>query len=541
MEYRKFAVNGVISQRQFKRLLFFDLFGISSLFLPSGLAKVAGEKSIYSIIIGGIASILFWWMILGKQTGQKNGENGGFGQGVDTRNIPNNKQSGKTKRYRNLGNFLVGMGMTFLSGILIILFSRFLQYGLLQEKNVIGIALGLLLLVFYAVFCGLEVRARVYEVMFWPLLLPFALMCILSLRDVKIETVVLLFKEMISFEEKSAGEILYGSVIVFLFYFATVMVLFVRPFVSEQNLSDTANAKQHPAYPTLQKPTVLVIGQTILFLLVEQMILLLNFGARSLSVLSYPIVTMMSIIRIPGGFLNRQETLMIGVWFFMLFAILCGMCVFGIDRLQRVTNRKRAFLLGLVFLVTGSSFFLSGCSTKELENRNFPMIMGVDKKDDGYQITYEFQNLETVADQNVKNKNKMSFFVEGESLEKCFLLQEKQSSRMIDFNHLKVIVLSEEFMQSEEYEDFLSLCQKKEILGRNVYMFLSDTPDEIVNAKQYLGENPGNYLEELMEKKENKEQIVMLGDLCNDYYNKTTTRVIPRVELVDEFLVLIEQ
>ena len=71
------------------------------------------------------------------------------------------------------------------------------------------------------------------------------------------------------------------------------------------------------------------------------------------------------------------------------------------------------------------------------------MIMGGDKKDNGYQITYEFQNLENIADQNVKNKNKMSFFVEGESLEECFWLQEKQSSRMIDFNHLKVIVLSE--------------------------------------------------------------------------------------------------
>jgi hypothetical protein len=47
-----------------------------------------------------------------------------------------------------------------------------------------------------------------------------------------------------------------------------------------------------------------------------------TFGEKALSVLPYPVITLMSMIQFKGGFLKRLDAIMLAVWFFTLFALL---------------------------------------------------------------------------------------------------------------------------------------------------------------------------------------------------------------------------
>ena len=45
--------------------------------------------------------------------------------------------------------------------------------------------------------------------------------------------------------------------------------------------------------------------------------------------MEYPAVTMMSTIKITGGFLKRTDAFMLAIWFFTLFALLGGTAFYG--------------------------------------------------------------------------------------------------------------------------------------------------------------------------------------------------------------------
>lgn len=46
------------------------------------------------------------------------------------------------------------------------------------------------------------------------------------------------------------------------------------------------------------------------------------FGGNTMGVLKRPVITLMSMVNLPGGFFTRQDVVMISVWFFALFALL---------------------------------------------------------------------------------------------------------------------------------------------------------------------------------------------------------------------------
>ena len=52
------------------------------------------------------------------------------------------------------------------------------------------------------------------------------------------------------------------------------------------------------------------------------MLLVGNFGAKSLATMEFPIITLMSTIQFEGNFLKRMDALMVAVWFFTLYALL---------------------------------------------------------------------------------------------------------------------------------------------------------------------------------------------------------------------------
>lgn len=161
---------------------------------------------------------------------------------------------------------------------------------------------------------------------------------------------------------------------------------------------------------------------------------------------------------------------------------------------------KKAGLLAAFFVYSG---ILSGCNTAELEEREFPIEIAVDHPKD--------------------------FGAE-------WLGAGKDGNRVVDYNHLKVIIISKAFLEKEEsMEEFLELLEDKGDVPRNTYIVAAENAAEILNLEKELGDSAGNYIEELLENVSdvNKKAYPTLGMLYQEEENQTETYYIPFFKVED--------
>ncbi len=283
-----FSDNDRISIRQTRRLLILDLFGVSSLLLPGLLAEAAGTDGIFCIGAGALLALLYLGL-LGRVLGQMKG---GF--------YPYLKEV--------LGGFLRDAVMLFFLFFFLLL-GAFVLYQLtglvrswLLPEGSYGLISGLiLLLAAYGTVRGIEGRARIYEILFWFLLAPLLLMLAFALRGANPDywTPVAV----------SGGRgFLRGSLTVFGFFLPVVLVLFL---------------KEHSNRPEkLLKCAGWAVGAAAVLNAAVYLMLLGNFQVKTTVALERPVITLMSMVKLPGGFFERMDALMTAIWFFSMFALM---------------------------------------------------------------------------------------------------------------------------------------------------------------------------------------------------------------------------
>ena len=331
-----FAENNQISGRQAARLLIFDLLGYSALLIPSALAASAGNDGIFSIGIGIVAGFLYLKLLIKVSCKMSDSYSTGLVELFG-------KTAGNLMKIGYLIYFLLLAGrVTAILGELVV--------SELLEKQFQLVIVPVLVLVYYGVAGGIESRARVYEILFWILLIPLGIMLLFAIRTVDTDYWMPVFTDGI-------GGILSGSYQVFL----CVSILCLVPFFAEY-----VNKKED-IYRCAKK----ALGWTGTILSVVYLILLGMFGKDALATLSYPAVTMMSRIQMTGGFLKRADALMFGIWFFTLYALINSL-VFFAGKLWNTgkcwnENKKYAdfWLIGEIIAV----YFLANAfyHSKELE------------------------------------------------------------------------------------------------------------------------------------------------------------------------------
>lgn len=317
-----FAANNKISGRQAARLLTFDLLGYSALAIPSVLAKTSGRDGIFSVFLGIGAGFLYLRLLKAMMEQM----DGNFGDCL------RKNSSMAVGTLLKAGYYLYFM---LLAGRVAAMFSELVVEELL-EKQFRLILVILMVLVYYGISGGIEGRARIYEILFWFLLLPLFLMLLFALPAVDTDYWTPIFY-------KGAGEILQGGYQVFLGIPALSVIPFLAGYVREQKQIDHC-------------------GKWALFftggiLLVLYLILLGMFGAEGLKTLDYPVVTMMSRIQMTGGFLKRTDAFMFAVWFFTLYALLNSL-VFSAGSLW---NRKKEHIRWWLLFETVLVLLLADC------------------------------------------------------------------------------------------------------------------------------------------------------------------------------------
>lgn len=497
-----FIKNNQISERQAFRLLLFDLLGYGALLAPSALAETAGRDGIFSIAAGIGAGFLYLYVIKRLLAG-----------GREDYTTCLTALCGRT------GGALIKAGyyvyLLLLAGRVAATFAELIVNELLQKEFQL-ILLMILLLVYYGVSGGIEGRARVYEILFWLILVPLFLMMLSAVPAVDTDYWLPVLTE-------QPKQVLWGGYQIF----TCMPVLFLLPFFTQY-------VRGKGQLYLCAKKALLWMGVILAAL---YLLLLGMFGDKALATLDYPAVTMMSRIQMSGGFLKRTDALMFSIWFFTLYALLNSL-VFLVDKMWLCGGKCAKFrlpceviaiyILANVFyhseefemayekflnyigtpfvavLPVLLCFLMSGCSmATELENREFPTLLTVSAKED---------------------------------FAGAWLNGLQEGTKKIDYNHLKVLLVEKSFLEKEKaMSEMLGLLKEDKNVPLNVYVLATDELEEIKETEADLEKTLGEYLEELLEGRDTtkKETYPTLGTLYQEMENRRETVFIPIIGLAE--------
>ena len=531
-----FSENNQISGRQVFRLLTYDFLGMGTLLLPTMLADTAGRDGIFCILAGILSTFLYLKLLRYLLKGMKT-------------SYPDflKQKCGKICGYVLWGGYF--LYFILMASYTAYLFSTLMLNGLVENVSFYLVLMLILLLAFYGMAGGIEGRARVYEILFWFLMIPLFLMLFAACREVKPAYWSPVFVA-------DGKEVLSGSYYVLFCYSMVSIVLFLKEYVADRRKCVGAAEK-----------AVWFSGGVFAAL---YLILIGLFGVEALAQMKFPAVTMMSRVQVTGGFLKRTDAFMFSIWFFTLYAMLnsmvfysgnlaakvirdCGgylegkkrmlpylillLLVYGVTVLfyrnqqfldcvtfllwkigtpfvvgvpillcltgERKKHKKKVRVLVLVCFLFGC-LFLQGCNVAELEDKAFPVLLNIRDQDD-------FQNV--------------------------WLNHEYAGNKEVDYNHLKVVLIERSFLEKEaEVEDMLSMLEQEKEVPWNAYVMTTESCDRLAQTEGKLDTLLGNYLEELLENTSGIDQKAYptLGMLYEERANHLETLYIPFVDIEGE-------
>ena len=542
-----FAQNESISPRQLYRLYVFNLLGVGTLVLPNNLAKL-GEYAFISIALGVFMAWLFMWIVSEVRERRKT---------IYDRSID------KTKCAKMLiYDLIIAIYELSQAAFLAWIFVKLIRDSLIPDESFTVVLLVIMAVCAYALSGGVECRARVYEVVFFFVLIPLAAMLLFALSDVRLDYLMIKDRVGVDF---GIADIFAGAYYVFAASISVFNILFVRARTASQIRGSVSKA--------------IFTYAGILFLLYA--VLLGNFGKYSLSEIEFPAVVLMSDVQIKGSFFKRADALMLSVWFFTLFSVLnmslyyavlrcenfaentgkiiftfnknrhsCSNKQFGSDRQKshdkekstmrswciifviavtvtlayvlesggEIVKKYLGFLLCIaipVIVVLTIGLMLTGCSAVELEERCFPTLAAVD-------IVDVVSHRDVSANENsgyiefYYNMDKSYEPEYADDIKTAVDSFEDRLSQKADTNHLKVILIGKTLRKDKAaYSDFMEYCKTSKKFPRNTYVCIADDINDIFD-------NMGDYYEQKINKEnhEDGEPIITLGTLLDDYTNE---------------------
>ncbi len=325
-----YTENQKISRRQVFRLFVFDFLGIGTIVLPGLLAQNVGTYGLVSIVIGGaVGAIYLWYLarcssILQMDLQAFLMEQAHFAAGK--------------RVVAGILSIATLIGAGFVGAVL----SDMIRKSLIREETFAVIWVLTLAVAIYAVHSGLEIRARVYEVLFWFGVAPLVFMLLLVARGMEASNFAIRV-------DTTAGGVVSAAYPVVLVFGSMLAILFLPGRVAMSGDRKRGNG--------FIRPVAIAYGITLAVVFGAYAVLLGNFGAKSLANMRYPVVTLMSAIHMEGGFFKRLDALMLSVWFFTLFALLSMQLYYGTRLLdcagQKEHHRARLIVAYLAVFTLG--------------------------------------------------------------------------------------------------------------------------------------------------------------------------------------------
>ena len=230
---------------------------------------------------------------------------------------------------------------------------------------------------------------------------------------------------------------------------------------------------------------------------------------------------------------------------------------------KRKRNRQKKSAAGrlwALWLLIGI-FHVSGCASTELEQRSFPLAVGIDLQEEDSEIdagnfeggaeeepkedvfrrevgdspdlavSYDFPDLAQISEKGKTVDTAMGLSLEGADMYHVEKSYDNNTNRVLDYNHMKAVVLGENvFSDTVQLRGILSAWEQREASARNTSLLIgSGSAAEILSLTEETEGSMGTYLEEMLESQKDFKQnkIATVGNLMNQWHNQDELLLIP--------------
>lgn len=514
-----YSENGKVSLRQTYRMLFLEIFGISSLLLPAPLARICQNDGIFANLVAGV----LWYLLLRVGICQIEKKQ------TQIRKENKHSQNPSVMKHARVRNTVPGIIQSLVfcafGGFLLYVLTSLVENQLLDTEYLWIVVLTILFAGGYGIIRGIECRARIYEILFWILLIPLFLVLILAMFEMKPVYWLPVF---------SCG---WGHFMIGVFF---AMAAFSPVAVSFFFLPNCTRPEG------VEKAATVALAGAVLLNAVLYMQLLGVFRWNFLSELRYPVISLMAVIQFPGEFFERQDALMTAIWFFCLFALFHSLCHYAVSGISRVFERKNikkvrrkctVGVLAAVFVI-GMAFLLNGCGKKEPEESMYPLAIGVENVGNETQMIY-YAWPQAGGDSGKTETPKGDIFekTEADSLFRAQQIVSENTDKTLDFHHLKLLVLDVSVVQDrQQMRQLLEYFRENENMAWNTCVAVMDGEMEVLFSDEISLERPlGLYVEQMLNGREDlkRSAMVTVKDLMNLYENHMDTVLIPQLNVED--------
>ena len=544
-----FSNNGKISAHQAIRLLIMDLFTGACLFLPMALPRVAGNGGLLSAVLG-IALIGFEGMLMIKAAQYKTCENS-FSSKINIRSFI---------------QWFLGLRCLASYIFLMSLFVQVLSDTFLYTMPKWMIVGAMAVVLFYSGTKGIEVRARLSEILFYLSLIPIVFIGLFSLPEAE-------WSRLLVFDDVTLRGIFEGTLITWILMSPLEWLFYIqKDIIIQKHLKKIFYS------------ALIIGGSMILFFYGTCQAVL---GVNGMISEQWPTTILMQIIKIPGGFLSRQDGLMLSFWIFAMYISLSGALMHTVElwNMEKENQKKwwilmlaagggvvagfkgmqKDFLdtyfygmivtgififwlipfircireyfrknkakwrwLQIVLIVFGASF-LSGCENHiQLENRSFSMALGIDLEENGmYNFTYAFADLKKLTG-NGSGEKKKPVSIKAKNLEEAEELFNQMSDKIMDYGQIKVLILGENLTEhSVELERIVKEVKHKQEMARTIFVCVSKTSaKDVVFMDEKMDISVGMYLEKLLQN--NNKDVIL-----NEWIQNCSSQRLPQIVVLN--------
>jgi spore germination protein len=349
-----FSENGTISEKQMRRMLILPVYASLIFVVPYLAANLFGESVVWGLVIFFAFACIYVAYIFGVEKWfREKGKNlwlTGEGTAVENRKVAGKmKTTDGMKMAESLLIIIQILRMIVRLGFYISLTKEVLSKGQVPYMpedvgdNPVGllVVLPLLLVALYCAAvksgkkgnarnCGMEQQARIYELMFWMMFVPFVLVIIFGISEVN-------FSVFVPHWNMSVRNMLICGYLLLSFALPVENYLLLRPFLREKE-----NGKSS---------FFAVIG-SVLLVCVLTLFVLGIYGVHGAAQQQMVSVDIMRYIRLPFGFLPRVDAML--VWFYLVgcFVLVAQTLYFAGLLLSRIfVGAKRVWLVVVVLVV----------------------------------------------------------------------------------------------------------------------------------------------------------------------------------------------
>jgi Spore germination protein. len=285
-----FSNNLKISSRQLKRMLVLSWIGRINLIIPSIMAGISSRNAIIGILVGGVLTLTY---------------------GMFISHVAENVEGSLSDYLRILlGKFghalvtLVYIGMMFINTAFTLrLLAELVKQCMLQEVKLDMILLTGILVCAYGATGKLEGSARTTEVLYKLIIIPLVIMFCLSIPNLKIEYLL----------SDNGGNIPNiwenGLLMVSLFSEISILLFTVQYLGNKEQIKSKV----------MQALVITGLSVVVVYITCVGM-----FGSQGLRALQWPMVSLMSSVVVPGGFLNRWDIIFLSLIILSIFISISG-------------------------------------------------------------------------------------------------------------------------------------------------------------------------------------------------------------------------